>query len=309
MEKSLHRRIKIISWSAMPLFTLLCLIALEIVFKSTEDYYTYGTIGIIWAILMLLSFLAIMTSYSCFHQEKTWIKRLAKYMFFIYPVILVLSMIIYVKSDNVPLIVAGTIIFTFSTIFFLFYIFVFLNASSLNSTIFFIVLIIICIVLKRYHISYSGVLFTLSIILFAAGIYIYGIRCLYVIEKNPFFKYVCFLGSWLITISLVALAWKMMHWPLANLIIITSNILFILGTLIVLLKLPSSGYINWQPLYRKMLKRLILPWTFVFMLFLLRYILPELNSIIWYSDPGRIRDIVGFEMIDYDIENKNGLIE
>jgi len=249
----------------------------------------------------------MLTSYSIYHKEKTYIGKTAKFVFFVYPVILIAAFIGLMNSTNTILVVAVSTLLLFLTIIFLMHIFVFANAAALTSTIVFIALIIFCIIIKRFHVSYSGAFIGAILLLFIMGCFMFGIRCLYLAEKNNYLKYVAFSGSIIITIFFMGLLWKLMHWPLGNLFVNSSSLLLPLGTIIFLLTLPSSGFIEWKTLHKKILFRLLLPWTLIFLLFILRYLLPEVNSIIWTGDVTRVRN--GFDMPDYKIELKNNLEE
>ena len=97
----------------------------------------------------------------------------------------------------------------------------------------------------------------------------------------------------------------MQHWPLGGILMYSSNILLPLATIVILLTLPSSGFIEWKSLHKRIMLRLLLPWTLIFFLFLLCYLLPEVDSIVWTRDV--VQSSTGFDMPDYDIELKNDL--
>ena len=137
---------------------------------------------------------------------------------------------------------------------------------------------------ERCHIYYSGLILVMILAFFIIGCLMFGIRCLYLGEKNNYFKNVAFGMSFIITIFFMALLWKLQHWPGGNLLLYSSNILLPLATIIILLTLPTSGFIEWKTFHKRILLRLLLPWTLIFLLFIFRYLLPEVHNIIWTSD-------------------------
>jgi hypothetical protein len=280
---------------------------LVLLFSNT----TLIDIGPLFGIIICFCLLSILTSWLNIHEEITWIRKVAKKGLYIYPIIIVAFVPILMFSTNFPsiirislIILLGSVILFF-TIFFLLQIFLFTDAAALTGNVVFISLIILWIYLKRFHIMFSGAAITLILILFSVGSYMYGIRCLYIAGKNKFLKYAGFWCSCLITIAFTGFLCKVQHWSGGHILENTTYILLISGTLIVLLALPSSNYFDWQSVHKKILKRLIIPWTLIFVFFILRFLLPELQNIVW-NTPAKVSNY-GFEMTDYSIENKNGL--
>jgi hypothetical protein len=213
--------------------------------------------------------------------------------------------IFYLGNNTIPLVFI-VIIMVISIFLALLQIFVFSNAVSIISTIIFLSLIIIGILFKRLHLPLAGLILTVSLLLFGLGCYMYGIRCLYLSERNRFLKYVMFLGNLTVTLSFIGLLFKMQRWPGGDFLLNTGRFSIVIGTILVLLLLPSSGFIDWQPVHKKILKRLIFPWALVFLLFIIRFLLPEVDAFIW--ERGTNRNVThGFSMEDYTIENKNNL--
>jgi len=304
MEKALHKRIKLVSVLVMILFSLVAITGI-IMLKSGrfESDFVIEDVIIAWVVCMVFPLISIITSYSIYNKEKIYIRKAAKYVFFIYPILLIASFIGFGSLTNIILIVIVATMFLLFTIIALLHINIFANASSLGSTIVFVVLIIISIFLKRFHIIFSGPFIVMILALFIIGSFMFGIRCLYLGERNNYFKNVSFLGSFIITLFLMGLMWKLQHWPGGDLIMYTSNILLPLATIIFLLTLPSSGFVEWKRLHKKILIRLLIPWTLIFLLFILRYLLPEVHNMIWTRDVSAKN--YGFDMPDYIIELKD----
>jgi hypothetical protein len=305
MEKALHKRIKIISISLMILMTLAAFIGIGITFESNNElsFNIFGT----WTAIIIFPIISIITSYLIIHPEKIRIRKITRYALYISPVILIASGFgLFLLGNNTIPKIFIVIIMVIIIILALLQIFIISSAISITSTIIFLSFIIIGILFKRLHLPLAGAILTLSLMLFGLGCYMYGIRCLYLSEKNRFLKYVMFFGNLVVTISFVGLLFKMQAWPGGNFLISTSRFSIVIGTISVLLMLPSSGFIDWQPFHKKILQRLIFPWALVFLLFIIRFLLPEVDAFIW--ERGTNRKIThGFSMKDYTIENKNNL--
>ena len=305
MEKALHKRIKIISISLMILMTLAAFTGIGITFESNNElsFNIFGT----WVAIIIFPIISIISSYLIVHPEKIRIRKITRYALYISPVILIASGFgIFLLGNNTIPIIFIVLIMAVFIILALLQIFIFSSAISITSTIIFLSLIIIGILFKRLHLPLASAILTVSLMLFGTGCYIYGIRCLYLSEKNKFLKYVMFFGNLVVTISLIGLLFKMQAWPGGDVLLNTSRFSIVIGTISVLLMLPSSGFIDWQPIHKKILKRLIFPWALVFLLFIIRFLLPEVDAFIW--EKGTYRNVThGFSMEDYTIEIKNNL--
>jgi hypothetical protein len=298
MAASLHKRILIISI----VFAIIVLGASIIAFLHGMDLINVIGFG---SLLLCFPIIAIFSSYAIIRQDWIWIKKSARYSLILYPVFLILTIPEVMSTENIPLIITLAVLLFIPTILALMHIFLYTDPTSLTGTIIFIVLIIISLVIKRLHLVGSSVAITLSVTLFAMGSFMYGIRCLFLAERISYLKLTSFFGSCLITASFVGMMFKLQHWPGAGFLLIISTYSILLFTIIVIFTLPSSGFLDWQPLHKKILRRLLFPWVFLFLLFLMQTLLPELNNIIW--NPGSRPNAVGFEMFDYTPDNKDGL--
>ncbi|MCX6253961.1 MAG: hypothetical protein NTV31_05720 [Bacteroidia bacterium] len=301
MENKLHKRIRIFSLVAVIISVAGTVVGLLFNFNLNEILAVTG-------LLPVFSFISIITSYAIIYQEKNWIRKATKYTLVICPVCLIASVAALILLNNTSTLLIVIVVLTISVLILLLLIhgFIFSDAVALKWSIAFILMITFAIILKRFHLPLAGFLLTLSLSLFGIGSYIYGIRCMFLAEKVTFLKYVSFFGSCIISVSFFGLLYKLQHWPGGDVLVKIGNISLVIGTLIVLLTLSSSGIISWEPFHKKILKRLLLPWIFIFSLFIIRFLLPELDRIIWKPDRVVVAPY-GFEMSDYDIENKNGL--
>jgi hypothetical protein len=299
MQKTLHKRIMIISLLVIVLMTITGM--LLFLFSNLDK----GDIVAIYILAVVFSLLSIFTSYALIKEEMIWIRKTAKYTYKLFPLLLIGLMIVIILTGNGFVMIITASIFILLSVFFLLHIFIFSDATSIKASAIFVALILVAIVLKRYHIMFAGAILSIVLLLFSLGSYIYGIRCLYLAEKNSFLKYVSFLFSCVLPFSWLGLLIKLQHWPGGDIILRTGEISLVLITIFVLLVLPSTGFIDWLPLHKKILKRLLLPWVLVFFLFLVRYLSPEANKLLWNSD--RNVTLYGFEMKDYEPEIRNGL--
>lgn len=300
MDLTLHKRIKIFSLIAVIISVPGTVVGLLLKFSFFE-------VLAVASMLPAFSLISVITSYAIIYQDKEWIRKSRKYVLLIClisSIASVAALIIFFKS-TLAIVLAALALFVVILLL-LIYIFVFSDPVALKWSIVFILMITFSIIIKRFHLPLAGTLLTISLLLFGMGCFIYGIRCMFLAEKVSYLKYVSFFGSCIITVSFLGLLYKLQHWPGGDILIKIGNISLIIGTLIVLLTLSSSGIINWKPFHQKILKRLLLPWIFIFSLFIIRFMLPELNTIIWQPDRVLVAPF-GFNMSDYEIENKNGL--
>jgi hypothetical protein len=299
MEKSLHRKILIISLVIM--FLALSGIA--------TGLFIYQSLNLVAFSVLFGTFplIAIVISFGFKNQERKSLRKLAKYSYVFYPVLLVaiVPVLMFLFDHTLIMITAVLILFVF-TLLALMHIFLFADPGNLLSTIIFLLIIILSIFYKRYHLPLASIFISLSLFLYCLGIYIYGIRCLFLAGKNSYLKYITFLGSCFIAISFCALLFKLQRWPGGDLLRAFSNYSILIGTVVVILTLSSSGYIDWQPLHRKIFRRILLPWILIFALTIMQFLLPRITTIVWGANVERKPN--SFQMYDYTIENKNGLI-
>ena len=302
MEKTLHKRIKQVSFLAMIVFSLGTITGI-IILRSGIFEFDYGIEDflITWVVLMIFPLMSISTSYAIFYSEKTKIRKALKIIFYLYPLIMILSVSGLVLLSNTILIVALTIPLILFSIAALIHLFVYSEAGALTSTIVFTILIIIGIILKRFHFIASGLIISMILFAFIMGSFMFGIRCLYIGERNKYFKNVTFWGSFIITMVFMGMLFKLQHWPGGGLLMNTTNILIPLATIIFLLTLPSSGFTEWKTLYKKIIMRLLIPWTLTFLLFIFYFLLPEVHNIIWSRDAPPAATY-GFDMPDYEMQ-------
>jgi hypothetical protein len=75
-------------------------------------------------------------------------------------------------------------------------------------------------------------------------------------------------------------------------------------TLIVLFSLPFSGYIHWNTMHKRILRKIMISWVFFLLTFSIGFVFPDLFKQIVFKEKKPTYD---FLMKDYVLKNKNGL--
>ena len=299
MEKSLHRKILIGSFVGIFIITTGLISAIVTGAKDVSA-------GPLFIFLYTFPLSSIITLYAIKLKDKSWARRIAKYSLYALPVPVAL-VVFLTSTSGFPV---GVIILTvFAMLFFLLtwiHIFVYADATSVSGVIIILTLLVAGIFMKRNHILYSGIIISLFSMFISVGSFMFGIRCLFLAENITYFRNVSFWGGCVISIAFLGQLFKLQHWGGAGIFSTIGLIFLIIGTLYFLLTLHSSGFIDWKPFHKKILRRILIPWTFIFILYISRYMVPELNTIIWSPDTFIINRTVpayGFGMKDYTISN------
>jgi len=301
MEKPLYGKILLISLG-VALISLGILIAGLI--RKSEGAILFP------ALILIFSVSAIISLYALKLQDKKWARKSAKYSMFLFPIVVTAALYVNIPGGINML---SIILYFFALIFAILaciHLFLYTNAVSLTGVILLIIFILTGIFFKRQHWPLAGALIAGSSFILSIGSFIFGIRCLFLSERIYYFRNVSFYGSCILSVAILGLAFKMQHWMGAGVLVLIGLISLILGTLYILITLSSSGFIDWQPFHKKILRRILIPWTFFFFLMVSRFMIPELNTLIWTPDARKIERTVpayGFGMEDYTIDNKKGV--
>lgn len=278
--------------------------------KSPNDIYAF-----FGAPILILSGLNLIALFSLRYSERKWLMNIARFSLYILLLSLFANYLLYdyINPLDTPfkiiLVVLFSILISLSCLFALINIFLLKEAGEIKGVMGLLILIVISLILQRFFFTNNrigGYLFTafmLLTLLTGCGMYLYGVRCLLKVKKNPYLKIVSCLACLFIAFGSTVFALIMS----AERVHILELIYFIPGillTLIVLLSLPVSGYINWTSLHKKILKKIMISWLFFFLIFSVRFIFPEYFRIIEFKDynPG-----YHFDMKDYELQDKNGL--
>jgi hypothetical protein len=188
-------------------------------------------------------------------------------------------------------------------------IFILRESGESTSVLILISLISISFVIQRFStlqddiVDFSFTFFLLITLLTGSGMLLYGFRCLLQIKKNLYLKYISLIACLVIAYGSYVFASKMTGEGVPFLELIYFVPAFLL-TLVVLFSLPFSGYIHWIYLHKRILKKIMIPWIFFFIVFSVSIVSPDLiRKIITREDNKTIE----FRMNDYELKNKNGL--
>jgi hypothetical protein len=272
----------------------------------------YALIGIP---ILILSGLNLISLFSLRYSENKWVKNAARFSLYILLLSLLADYLLYDYGNTLDphfkifLVVLINILIFLSCLFALINIFLLKEAGEIKWVTGLLILIISSLILQRFlytNTRKGEYLFTAFIILTmltGCGMYLFGVRCLLKVEKNPYLKIVSGLACMFIAFGSIIFA-LIMSSERVHVFELIYFIPAILLTLIVLLSLPVSGYINWTSLHKKILKKIMITWLFFFLIFSVRFIFPEYFRIIEIKDynPG-----YHFDMKDYELQNKNGL--
>jgi len=295
LKTSLHRKIVLTSLIISAISVAL------IVAGAIID--TFSTV--IFGYLFGFSLLALTSSFAIKYQAKKWLINFARYSLYLLPVFSILTAFAPYESILFPVLMVVTVLMAVSALIF---IYIYSSAESTAGVIALLIISIIGIFLKRNHIMFSGLILSTSISLISAGSFMFGIRCLYLSEKNNYFRNVTFIGSCILSVAFLGQLLKLQHWESAGLLLITGFSSLIIGTLYILITLHSSGYIDWQSSLKKVFIKIVIPWAFIFLLYISRFMVPELNELIFTPSPKSTEVMIspyGFGMKDYAIKDKN----
>jgi hypothetical protein len=169
-----------------------------------------------------------------------------------------------------------------------------------------IVLLLLGIQMKRWHWPGAGITITLALVSMAMGYFFMAFNNLYTIKNNRYLRIVSTIASFFLFIMALGTVFKFQHWPGAGIMIQISLLPSIIFTMIVLVTLPGSSYIQWEKKHKILFsKKLLIPWIF-FMLFTASVLLLPRNITrqLFSADSDAKAP---FAMKTYDIEQKDGL--
>jgi hypothetical protein len=281
-----------------------------IVSEAPNDIYAYTG-----APILILSVLNLIALFSLKYSERKWLRTIAGISLFVLLFSLFANYLLYdyINPLNTPfkifLVVLFTILISLSCLFALIDIFLLKDVGEIKGLMGLLLLIVISLILQRFFFANNrigGYLFTafmLLTLLTGIGMYLYGVRCLLKVEKNPYLKIVSCLACLLIAFGSTVFA-LIMSSERVRVLELAYFIPAILLTLVVLLSLPVSGYINWNSLHKKILKKIMISWLFFFLIFSFRFVFPEYFRIIEIKE---YNPAYHFDMKDYELQNKNEL--
>lgn len=260
-------------------------------------------------IFSVLSALNLAVFFSFRFSESRWLKTVTLYSMFL---LLPISTIIYYLGSKTNILDSGlAVILALTTIFILILltlikIFILRETSEIIGVMVLLILISLCIILQQLKIltlEIQDLFFPGFVIITAAGLYMFGLKCFFVIEKNSYLK-----NTSLITCTITAfgsfLFLLKMQGDSLDILELIYYIPAFLITLIVLLSLPFSGYINWSLAHKRILKKIAVSCIFFLLIFSLRFVYPDFFKLMIFEPRSKEKE---FFMYDYELPDKNGL--
>ncbi len=159
---------------------------------------------------------------------------------------------------------------------------------------------------KRMHWPGASVLITVSLISMSIAYFFLALKMIYSVKNNTYFKIIGAIAALFISLISTGMAFKFQHWPGAGIFVTLSLVPSLVFTMIVLITLPGSGYIQWKSKYKLLFTRkLLLPWMFFLLFAAVSLLIPkDLSNQLFSKDRA---DHAPFRMDHYEIEQVEGL--
>jgi hypothetical protein len=269
-------------------------------FNDTIDF-----IQVILVCIIILSILNLIYLLANKYSDRNGFRKVVRLLSGFLPVLIIIISIF--ESGWIPMVpdfLYGTCL---SLIFILLviasmYLFIIDDTKTVIGIALILIYIIVTLILRRINIGDMGSHMVFSFLMIGCGMYLFGLKSFFSVEKNPFLKIVSFIACLFILFGSLLMFYFSMIGS-GTLLIIYSISMFLL-TLIVLLSLPVAGYVQWSLQHKSILKKILIPWIFFLMLIAIRFAFPDLNSLFFREERQKIQE---FRMDDYPVINKNGL--
>jgi hypothetical protein len=292
-------------WGSLIIILLsIGLITLLSISKASELRYTLMDLSVI---LIVLSVINLIVYYSLKYRKERLLGILTRIFLYIFPVFIV-AFLLFLNLDDLVSIIFG-IISIITSVLALINLFILRESGEAKGIIILLFSIIVFFVLYRIlglKNSLSDILsgmFVFFTLVVGTGMYMYGIRCLLEIEKNTYLKVVSFLACAFIAFASVLTIMKIQETEIGEIEFFYSIPAVIL-TLIVLFSLPVSGYISWNHLHKRILRKVMITWVFFLFVFSVSLVFPDMFKKIVFMERKQKQE---FWMNDYKIVDKNGL--
>lgn len=179
-----------------------------------------------------------------------------------------------------------------------------------RTTLFFYILIsliLVGLVMKRFHIPFAGVVLSIGLMGFSSGIFMYGIMSLLPEKKNKYLSFIIPLCSFILAVFSVGILFKIQHWVGGGFLLQFGLVSMILVTIIMLLSLPQSGFFNWNPGHRKLFYRnTVVPWLIAAFVIGYSFLMPPRIKEIIFPPRERIHfNMSQYELNQADTEDNN----
>ncbi len=175
-----------------------------------------------------------------------------------------------------------------------------------RNTIIHLLVLFLGIFFKRMHWPGAGIIISLTLLTWTFGYLFLGIKNLYAVKKNKYFRLVGSGAAFFIALMSTGMVFKFMHWPGGGYLVAISLIPSIIFTLIVLVTLPGSGYILWEKKFKQVfIGKLLIPWIFFLLFAASTFLLPQdISRQVLSADASKENP---FDMHPYEIEQMEGM--
>ncbi|MFC2089205.1 hypothetical protein ACFLT1_00405 [Bacteroidota bacterium] len=245
--------------------------------------------------------------FSRFVSDFTITKKTRKYFLFAMPagaVLITLFILTVDKIDELSLIfiIPGTI-FLFLPITLFLYI---PEKRMLGSVLIPLFIILLALLFKKQHWPGGSLILTLGLLVMGLGYLILSVRYYHTIKNNKYLRIVSTLACIFIAMTCTGVLFRYQHWPGGWMATYGSLFPSLILTLIVLITLPGSGYINWERKHKRIFtQRLLVPWIFFLLFVATVYLLPkDISDQIFKENR---KEGSAFNMEYYDLEIKEGM--
>ena len=297
---------KLILWISLITFLIsIGAILVSLIFDSN----TNDIIGEFGIIFLFISGVAVPCILTPMFRKSKWFLRLSTVSSYLFPLFVFFQYVFIVLTHNELITFFGVLMTSEFMLFGLINIFILKEAGETKSILILLFFIVISFIILRISIlqkilpGFDFMFFLFLTISTGCGMLIFGFRCLFELEKNSYLKIISFIACILIAYGSIVFAAKMQSEKVDLLEIVYFIPAFII-TLIVLFSLPFSGYINWKPLHKQILRKIMISWVFFLLVFSISFVFPDLFKQIVFKEKKPTYD---FQMKDYELMNKNGL--
>ncbi len=270
-------------------------------FSQTTDFLQAISGAVIIAMIMNLLFIPVFS-----YRNRTGFRRWMFIFTWCFPILIIVLYIL--EASWFPLVPDSLyIIYMILLIIFLgitcLYLFVIEDRIVTTGIVLLLSYTIVTLVLRRFNIIETESHYYISFIMIGCGMYLFGLKSVFSIERNRYLQIISYSACLLIYLGSQMMFYFSMTSRSNTTLIVYSISLFLL-TLIVLLSLPVSGYVEWNLSHKNILKKILIPWVFFLLLISIRFVFPDLNSLFFRETREEIQE---FQLKDYPVINKNGL--
>jgi len=296
-------------WLLLGNLTTLIIAVAGLIYLSLITYTSiigdYQTISLI---VLILAGLNLIIMFSIRYHDRKWLKRLSKISVYLLPVVSIGFYFLFDFFDSSATWIGIFLVCLIIVLILLalIYGFILREAGDINGILVLLIFTVISVVMQRFDFSLSAVedLFLPGfVVLTAAGMYMFGLRCLFIVEKNRYLKSVAFIACTLTTFGSFLFFLKMQGETI-DILELVYIVPALLVTLVVLLSLPISGYIHWNSIHKRILRKIALTSLFFLLIFSFRFLYPDFFKQIVFKQTVESPE---YWLEDYKIPDKNGL--